>query len=539
MITWLQTSLQKHYKWLFSILLAIIIVAFVLTIGAPPTLKAPSGSNIPRPFYGLNLNSDKDMGDLSMAVSISSQLNRREFRTEQDMEQAMLNRAIKLYMANRVGFPEPDEDQLTAYIQSRPLFQSPTGGFNADIYRQFLDGVDASPQINRSQFRKILADDFRLARYDEILKGPGYATPEEALLQIVQNNTRWTVDTALLDYAGFEPEIVVEDEALLAFFNTHEEDYRIPTQWVVDYLTFPADHFKADVAAPSESQLEAFYKANPRLYRDAEGETSPLSDVREKVLADYTAHVARRLAAEAASDFAYALFTEKVERNSEAFKNKLAQAGLELRPIPHFSRQMPPLDSPVPPRLLFENAFQLNPVRYYSDALATEDGALLLVFNETIPSRIPDIKEVRAEVIYDYSATQKQQAFAAEGDRIRAALKAAVAQGEDFADAAEKLGLSVVTYEDFTIMNPPRTLGNAALREMIGMNTGHNVSPMISGNGEGIFLYVRGKVAPDTTDDKSEITEALAYLAELNAESSLRSLLFELRNKGLEASTRQ
>jgi hypothetical protein len=73
---------------------------------------------------------------------------------------------------------------------------------------------------------------------------------------------------------------------------------------------------------------------------------------------------------------------------------------------------------------------------------------------------------------------------------------------------------------------------------MIGM-TGNNISPMISGNGEGVFLYVREKVAPDASDDESEIRDALAYLAERNANDSLRSLLFELRNKGIEASERQ
>ena len=36
MISWSQTILQKHNKWLFSILLVVIIIAFVFTIGNTP-----------------------------------------------------------------------------------------------------------------------------------------------------------------------------------------------------------------------------------------------------------------------------------------------------------------------------------------------------------------------------------------------------------------------------------------------------------------------------------------------------------------------
>ena len=76
MITWIQNLLQKHHKWLFSILLIVIIIAFVFTIGNMPVGQGSSNEYGEKEFYGFDLNDMQVTDMLAKGVALTNQIDR-------------------------------------------------------------------------------------------------------------------------------------------------------------------------------------------------------------------------------------------------------------------------------------------------------------------------------------------------------------------------------------------------------------------------------------------------------------------------------
>ena len=75
MISWIQNHLIRHGRWIFLSLLAVIIVAFVFTIGNTPGCTSNQGAYQEQNFYGHDLNSSREMGIIGEKVSLSALLN--------------------------------------------------------------------------------------------------------------------------------------------------------------------------------------------------------------------------------------------------------------------------------------------------------------------------------------------------------------------------------------------------------------------------------------------------------------------------------
>ena len=74
MISWLQTRFQKHYQVLFLVLLAVIIVAFVFTIGASPGIGRADRTGPRREVFGTSLTTEQDQRDFFEVAQISAYL---------------------------------------------------------------------------------------------------------------------------------------------------------------------------------------------------------------------------------------------------------------------------------------------------------------------------------------------------------------------------------------------------------------------------------------------------------------------------------
>ena len=95
MISWIQTIIQRHHKWLFGALLIVIIVAFVFTVGAVPGIGNPNRSEYTRNFLGFNLSSQQVQQELVRGVELTAILTGRDPR-QLDYDSAIKQRAVML-----------------------------------------------------------------------------------------------------------------------------------------------------------------------------------------------------------------------------------------------------------------------------------------------------------------------------------------------------------------------------------------------------------------------------------------------------------
>jgi peptidyl-prolyl cis-trans isomerase D len=116
MISFLERILQKHHKWLFSILLVIVIISFVFTVGSSPGIER-SGVTA-RNFFGYNLSSSKDVNSLLEEMRMSALLNGRfDLLYFGGLQDEALMRTIKIDMANKMQKPLPDKKIQDGFVE--------------------------------------------------------------------------------------------------------------------------------------------------------------------------------------------------------------------------------------------------------------------------------------------------------------------------------------------------------------------------------------------------------------------------------------
>ena len=163
------------------------------------------------------------------------------------------------------------------------------------------------------------------------------------------------------------------------FFKENENRYEVPEQLQAATIKFAATNYPVEY---TEGDLTAHFEANraqfspPTATKDSDTKTSTtaeitLASVREQVIQDYTHKQQMLRAHEAAQAFAYTLYKESIERDSEAFNSLLTASGLGLRQLNPFTQAE--VGKNEVPAELAKSVFELNDTRYFSDAYAAED----------------------------------------------------------------------------------------------------------------------------------------------------------------------
>ena len=99
MISWIQHHLIRHGRWIFISLLAIIIIAFVFTIGNTPGLTTNESNYEKRDVFGIDVNNPNEMDKLAAAVSMSRLLQTKtEFNNNNQFQNALANRIVQLHL---------------------------------------------------------------------------------------------------------------------------------------------------------------------------------------------------------------------------------------------------------------------------------------------------------------------------------------------------------------------------------------------------------------------------------------------------------
>jgi peptidyl-prolyl cis-trans isomerase D len=520
MITWIENHLIRHGRWIFITLLAVVIVAFVGTIGNTPGCTTNRSNYEALNYYGYDLNSEREMRPVSQRLFLSNQLNKINSSNNEQLSQQMLSRIAMLDLADKIGIPGPNPIQLGEYIGEKELFLDQDGNFDRDVMTRFVDTIESDPSIPNNLLPIVLAEDYRIQQIAEAFSGPGYLLEEEALLQAQRRKTSYTLATATINYADFNPEIVPEKESLLEFYNNNTQRYEIPQRVEVSYLNFASENYVDAVAELDEDALREHFIAN-RARFVSEYEAAQATDtseekptvkfdmVKDSVATSLKTQRALRLANEAAQNFAFNLYNKAIPFESAAFNAAVNETGLQAIAIEPYSVQTArERDLPV---TMLNAAFALNESRYFSDPYPIGGGFGVLLYKMTIPAELPAFEAVETDVIADFTVEEKRRLFFEEGESVQKEMEAQLASGVSFEDAAAALKLSVENFDSFELSNPPQALNRNILQTAMFQEEG-SISPMLQVGPAGIFIYVSEKVIPEISPDDTSLEQTRNHL---------------------------
>lgn len=507
MITWLQDTFGKHYKWAFFFLLIVITTSFVFVLGiggGHRAVKVPV-----RKVFGVNVNSEQEMGRFSLLSSVSADLKFGERGLQGgQFQDYLLQRMALLGLAERLSIPGPSAKEMPKFVQGLARFQDDKGTFDPKLYAAYQDQLRVNSRITEADVALVLEQDYRIEKAAEALTGPGFLINWEADRMIASMQTTFALDTAELSYTNFSPDIATDEEAIKKFFEQAGARYQEPEKREVRAIKFTAESRLKDVPAATEEQLKAYFEANKAKFAPpapppgADGKAQPapeakFEDARAAVLAAVNNEAASKLAGKAADDFTYALFESQAKPGSAELETFLTTRGVKAETLPAFASGQAPAGTNWSAQVTAQ-AFSLNADRTVSDPLPVGSDYVVLIYANTIPSRQPALDEVRARVTADYKEQERRRLFTEKGSTLRAQLDEKLKAGTAFATAANELGLTHQNFKDVSRQQPPKGLDYAVFNQLDELPTGQ-ISNMVTTAAKGIFVRIDSRKEPDAS----------------------------------------
>lgn len=516
MISWIQRNFQQHFKWLFLLLLAVVIISFVFITNASSGLGQTTKQAPSRLFFGVNLGSPEESQTLLKDATLSVQLHGLQIRSENQFQQYALQRQAAIHLASQLNLPAPTNEQIVAQVQTLQVFTGADGKFDAKRYADFRDSLKTNPQIKEADVSRVIADDVTYNQVLKLLSGPGYVLPSDVQNQLNRIDATWTLEAVTVDYNGFKPALSVTDEALAQYFEYNDARYEIGAKVGVSYIDFPASAYADRVPAPSEEGLQAYYEANKaRFAKDG----ADFAAARAQVALAYKLDRARSLAASAASDLAVALY--EVKATPATIDALLASRKLSAKRLAPFNAESVPAELGGKSTVAAE-ALKIGPDRLISDPVDTGRGAALLVWNESVPARKPSLAEVKDRVSVDYLESEKRKRFAEAGRALRTALEARLKAGDTLEKAVAASAsvipakLATKSWPAFTLTTPPQDLDYSVYTAIDGLNKGE-LSQMITSGEQGLIVYAADKKLPAADPASAKFTDTKARIAAYTA----------------------
>ena len=557
MISWIQRNFQHHFRTIFAVVLGGMIISFIFTIGATPGCGREEIRAHTQPFFGYNLQSSDDQhrifGDAKLSIFFQyGPLGIAEIgENPQQLESYGLERTATLALADQLHIPAPSEDVLATYVKTLGGFANENGAFDPDRYNAFRDTqfwTKIDPQFTLADVSRVLADNWRSEQVSKLLAGPGYVFPGDIKVRVALADTQWTIGVATADYTSFAPVITPTQAEISKFFDADPSRYNIPPRVSVDYIAFPAADFVPQVTL-TDDDVRAYYDAHPGQFpKPANHKTADSSGdfaaVRPQVEAALKLDRAQQLTAQAASDVALALYNEKINGFTPQLDTFLSEHHLTRKALAPFAADALPAELGTSPEVADE-AFKLGQDRFFSDALATPAGSVILLWKETLPAYTPLLAEVQAKVTADYKEARRRDLFFNKlGQTIHDQLTARLKAGDTFDKAvavtsvtaaitaapATGVKLDGKTFPPFTLRQPPKDLDRGILRSLGHLEAG-NVSHLIPLQDKGCFVYVVAKKSPDLSDANPQFASARAELAPSLAGDTLKGSLLEIITK--------
>jgi peptidyl-prolyl cis-trans isomerase D len=544
MISWIQRTFQHHFRLIFALLLIGMIIPFVFTIGSTPGIGRADHTTESREFFGHNLASSDDLNKMIDDGRLSAALQFGSNASPEQVQFYAYQRVAALHLADEMHIPAATPAEIPEFIKQLRVFAAPDGQFDVTRYDAIRNAWKTSGVPSEADVARVIADDVRAQKIEPLLAGPGYLLPGDVNAVIVKGDTSWTISTATLDYAQYDPDVHLTDAEISKYFSDNSFRYTIAPRISADYVDFPALPFLAQVAAPTAAEVREFYESNPGRFPKPASAKGPV--VKPDPAGDFAAvepqvrlalqfEKAKRSAVKAASDLAYALYDGKVSRGAP-LDSFLAERKLKAASLAPFTLESGPAELGGS-REIAGAAFELNADRFYSEALPSPNGAVVLVWKESLPSREPSFAEVQAKVRADAYENEKRKRFVEFGRTLKAGIERRLKSGEPFdtavAEAAGGTKLTVKAYPSFTLRSQPHDIDPAAMATLDRLGRG-SVSDMETTSANmGILVYVSDKKLPPLDDSGARYTQLRIQMARAYSRSESVAILGDIVGREL------
>jgi len=357
---------------------------------------------------------------------------------EQAQQNFFTNRILLRSAKSEFGI-YPGEAEIDTFIRQLRAFTGPDGAFDQERYRDFVEKGIGRLGLTEADIRELASDVLTQRKLAEIL-GAGLTTSSEIVARkAALADQRINADVARIDIDPIEEKLEVTEEENKTHWETIQDAFKTPEKRRFTYLvakpTF-ADE-PAEIPAPAADATE-----------EAKAEF-------EKKKAERSAKIAedRRLI-QVANDTKFDEFLLKLETDKSATFEELAKAdGWDFKTTGLFAANEAPDDLKTPLSSassqgtaadeLFKMTLTSDPFSKISPPLQIgENDYMIARLDETEKSRAQTFDEARAEARARLIAEKATAALKKAAEDAVEKIKASLAEGKTFAEAAKAAGIT-------------------------------------------------------------------------------------------------
>ena len=411
--------MRKHARnWVMKLLLGIIIVVFVFYFGSlrdrdqADTLaildgKAISNSDFQREYQNLiDLYRNRFGGNLNEEMI-------KGLKLKEQATDNLIRQAIIMAKADELNVRVTDEE-LRGSIISYPAFQK-NGIFDQHIYEETLRINKMTPEYFENMQRKVVVT----GKIQDLITSGVHVSDRELLDIYRMQKEKINVKFIKLSFKDYHDLVKPTRPVLETFFKEHSNEFRIPEQIQVRYVSFLATDHSLNVKV-KEEDIKDYYEKNKQVLSKDGGKTPSLTEVSDKIASTLRQIAGMSRAAEEARKAHDAIYQQ------ENFDAYAGTKGLRVQT----SHLFPANSSPQQFRSLNDfskNIFALQK-NEVSRVLSDDKGYHLFQIASRKPSYIPDIKEVEKEVESRYIERESKALCQKDAETLLERLK----KGEDW-----------------------------------------------------------------------------------------------------------
>lgn len=389
--------------------------------------------------YGLAGSGDFGLYQFLMAVSTGSGDDRERFFTGRILlREAMAESGI-----------QPGDEEISARIRQLRAFAAEGGGFSEEKYRNFIERVIGRFGMTESDLRDLVKDALGYEKVSELV-GAGLADHREVLaLNQALSNQQVSGALARLDIAPFKEKVQPTDDELKAYWDTVQDLFKTQQQRKFSYVIvtpeLPAD---PQAGQPEEKESLADAAATDEQKKQKEAEKAAAKAKKDAELAE--ARRKKQVETDAKVDD----FTFKLEEQKGAGFDELAKAnGWQVQATAMFGRDAAPKELDVDLRAssrggkavdeLFRMEVTSDPLSKISRAIAIGENQWLVArLDGEEPVRTKTFDEAKDEARAQYVQEKAAEALKKAAGEALDKVKAALAAGKPFAEAAKEAGIA-------------------------------------------------------------------------------------------------
>ena len=451
-------TIRKHQTWLWAIIITLTIISFVIFFS---------------PYSKL---SDARTGPVNLGSINGEKISEEDFvraRKEIYLRSFCLSGNWPDEDAKKQGGEvERETYQWLLLIQKQKQFGIHIG---TDVVAQTAKammsqlqrgGVVQSPEAFLSQVlprNGFELDDFeRFVRHylgvQELVSlvgvGGKLVTPEEVRGLYKRESEEMATEAMFFSASNYLAGVAAPAEAVTQFYTNRQATYRIPERVQVSYVKFDLTNYVAQAdqelarMTNLDLQIDQMYAQHgTNFLREAKAAT--LAEAKVKVRDNERKRLEMQAARKQALEFATPLFDMEPLR-AENLDKLAKEKGLTVHVTKPFDQRDGPADMVVGQDFA-QKAFSRRPEDPFAGPLLGQDAVYVIALQKRLPSEIPPLDQIRAQVVKDYQLSQALNLARKAGMDFAQTLTNGLAQGKTPAALCSAAKVPLVEVPPFSL----------------------------------------------------------------------------------------